>query len=250
MERLIRAALLAIMVGGGMVWADAPEVSFKQGNAAFTDGKFADAVTLYEAARAGGLKSWVLEYNLGDAYYRTDHLGKAVAHFARAFRLNSTDHDVIDNLNLTLTKAGDPLLPNSGLAVFLWRLFYGIPLNLLTFGASLVFFILFGLAVWRLWNGRAFPVEAWALLGVLEIALAGWTYARWSLQTQPQAVVITTVAEVRSGPNPSYPANFTIPEGRRVLVLAEQEPVQGWLEIGVPQEGLKGWVPDASVDVL
>ena len=61
---------------------------------------------------------------------------------------------------------------------------------------------------------------------------------------------MTPVAEVRSGPNTTYPANFTVPEGRRVLILKEEEPIQGWLEVGVPQEGLKGWVPDTSVEVI
>lgn len=67
---------------------------------------------------------------------------------------------------------------------------------------------------------------------------------------KPLGVVVSSVAEVRSGPNITYPANFTVPEGRRVLILKEQEPIQGWLEIGVPQEGLKGWVPDTSVETI
>jgi hypothetical protein len=62
--------------------------------------------------------------------------------------------------------------------------------------------------------------------------------------------VITSVAEVRSGPNTTYPTSFTVPEGHRVLILDEQEPIQGWLEIGVPDQGLKGWAPDTSVETI
>jgi hypothetical protein len=230
--------------------AHASDALFKQGNTAFEQGKFPEAITAYEGAKADGTRSWIVEYNLGNAYYRSGQLGKAIAHYARAFRLNSGERDVIENLNLASTKAGDPLLPSSGLAAFFWRLFYLFSLNTLTLCASLFFLSLCGLALGRLSGRGPFPAEAWVLLASGFIVCSGWLGARWAVQSQPTGIVITSVAEVRSGPNLTYPANFTIPEGRRVLVLEEQEPVQGWLEIGVPQEGLKGWVPDASVEVL
>jgi len=230
--------------------AESPDALFKQGNAAFEAGKFSDAITSYESAKADGTRSWMLEYNLGNAYYRSGQLGKAVAHYALAFRLNSGEKDVIENLNLVSAKAGDPLLPNSGLAVFFWRLFYFFSLNTLTGFAALFFLGLCAMGFIRLSGATVFSAETWVLVGCGFLIFSGWTGVRWTLQTQPTGIVITPVAEVRSGPNLSYPANFTIPEGRRVLVLEEQEPVQGWIEIGVPQEGLKGWVPDASVEVL
>ena len=59
---------------------------------------------------------------------------------------------------------------------------------------------------------------------------------------KPEGVVVAPVAEVRSGPNMSYAANFTVPEGRRILILKEQEPIQGWLEIGVRTNGVGGTV--------
>ncbi len=85
---------------------------------------------------------------------------------------------------------------------------------------------------------------------VLWLVLTAWLGFRVNLATKREAVVIIPTAEVRSGPTMSYTANFTIPEGRRVLVLDEQEPIQGWLEIGIPSEGLKGWVPDSSVELI
>ena len=131
----------------------------------FEQGKFADAITAYESAKADGTRSWLLEYNLGDAYYRSGQLGKAVAHFARAFRLNSGERDVVENLNLVSSKAGDPLVPSSGLAAFFWRLFYFFSVNTLTGIASLFFLVLCGLAVSRLANIRRFPAELWVIAG-------------------------------------------------------------------------------------
>jgi hypothetical protein len=251
MEKIMATLIFCLLTFcAGFSSADSPDVLFKQGNAAFEQGKFSEAITTYESLKANGSRSWMLEYNLGNAYYRSGQLGKAVAHYARAFRLNSGEGDVIENLNLASTKAGDPLLPSSGLATFFWRLFYFFSLNTLTLFASLFFLSLCGLGFSRLSGVGKFSGELWVLLGCAFFTFSGWLGARWSVQSQAMGIVVTSVAEVRSGPNTSYPANFTIPEGRRVLVLEEQEPVQGWLEIGVPQEGLKGWVPGASIETI
>ena len=80
------------------------------------------------------------------------------------------------------------------------------------------------------------------------ILMSAWTAWRVTLNERPEAVVIVQMAEIRSGPNDSYPASFTVPEGRRLLILEAQEAVQGWLEVGVPQEGLKGWIEQKSIE--
>jgi len=223
---------------------------YKAGNQQYAAGKFSDAVKKYQAAADEGLRHWVLEYNLGNAYFRTGQLGKAIVHYERAFRTNSGQADVIYNLNFATTKAGDPELPSTALPALAWRLFYFLPVNSLTLLVSL-FLIFFCAAGGAALTDRNFLTGAWALsLGILFMVLSGWLGARISLIEKPVGVVVTNVAEIRSGPNTTYPANFTVPEGRRVLILEEQEPIQGWLEIGVPQEGLKGWVPEASVEVI
>ena len=227
-----------------------PSDLFKKANAAYAEGKFQEAVALYKEARSAGLHHWALYFNWGNAYYKTGELGEAVANYLRAFRLNAGQPDVIYNLNLATIKAGDPVVPQSALPALLWRLFHALSINALTAVTSALF-----LAV-ALFAGLAFAgrfslrPEYWTLVGGAFLLAGLWLSVRILRLERPQGVVVASVAEVRSGPNLSYPANFTIPEGRRVLILEEQEPVAGWLEIGVPQEGLKGWVPDAAVDLI
>ena len=244
------ALSLFILLSSAAVKADSSQELFKAGNALYAEGKFSEAAQKYQAAEEAGIRNWVLEYNLGNASWRAGQLGKAILHYERAFRINSGQNDVIYNLNLATTKAGDPELPSGALPILAWRLFYFFSVNTLTVFGSLLF-IFFCVAGSFALAGRNFLMAETALgLGCIFIVLLAWLGARIYLLEHPKGVVVSPVAEVRSGPNTTYPANFTVPEGHRVLILEEQEPVQGWLEIGVPQEGLKGWVPETSVEVI
>jgi hypothetical protein len=230
--------------------AESPQDLFKAANSLYAEAKFSDAAQKYQAASDAGIRNWVLEYNLGNAYYRTGQLGKAILHYERAFRINSGQPDVLYNLNLATNKAGDPELPSSALPMLAWRLFYLFSLNTLTLLTSLLFVFFVVTAGFALVGRRIVSNEvAWGF-GLLFLGLVGWLGIRIYLLEEPKGVVVAPVAEVRSGPNMTYPANFTVPEGHRVMLLKEQEPIQGWIEIGVPQEGLKGWVPDTSVEVI
>src|SRR6476619_5023312 len=131
MER-VRTALALVAFLCLAAWAESPQELFKKANDAYAAGQFTQAVTSYEAARNQGLNNWILDYNLGNAYYKTGAMGKAVASYTRAFRKNSPQPDVVYNLNLALTKSGDPLIPTDGLSALFWRLFYVLPLNTLT----------------------------------------------------------------------------------------------------------------------
>jgi tetratricopeptide (TPR) repeat protein len=243
-----KIALLALALLALPVQAAGPEDAFKQGNEAYLAGRYADAVTAYESARSQGLRHWILAYNLGDAYYRAGQLGKSVVNFERAFRLNPGNADVIDNVALATAKAGDPRLPQSALPRLGWRIFYWPGLNAMTVIGMLCFWTLAAALIAQFLGRRFMPAVVTRALAGVVLILGSWIAIRIYLRERPLAVVITSVAEVRSGPNLSYPANFTVPEGRRVLLLDEVEPVSDWVEIGVPQEGLKGWVPDTAVE--
>ncbi len=230
--------------------ASPSDETFKQANAAYNAGKFTDAATLYETARQAGLRHWVLYYNLGNADYKNGQIGKAIANYYRAFRLNSANRDIIYNLNLTTTRAGDPVVPSGALPALFWKMFFMLPINTLTLLASLIFILgVSGCGFWL--AGRWRPTQEVLIFSLLVILwMGGWLGVRIYFNERPEGVIAGGVGEVRSGPNTTYPANFTVPEGHRVLILDEQEPVTGWVEIGVPEQGLKGWIPTSLIEII
>ncbi len=253
LKRLLKRVILSlqfVVLSFCFAHAETPQDIFKQGNAAYTKGDFSQAITLYESARAKGLRHWAVEFNLGNAYYKANQLGKAIVNYGRAFRLNSGQGDVIYNFNLATTKAGDPLVPASGIAAVGWRFFFLVSLNALTISVSLMLIVLCGASIAYFLGRPVLRLNRAYALGVVFGLVSIWLAGRIYVAEKSEGVIITPVADVRSGPNLTYPANFTIPEGRRIVFLDEQEPVTGWVEIGVPQEGLKGWVPTSSVESI
>lgn len=259
------AWLIAFLVLSARAQAETPQELFKSGNAAYAAGKFSEAAPFYEAARKQGLQNWALAYNLGNAFYKSGHLGEAIVNYHRALRLNPGQRDVMYNLGLASTQAGDPLLPAGALPALFWQIFFFFSLNTLTVIVSVLFVFLCVMGGMALYapmtsspagSGRgSMDPRQWpsgvTVATIFSFVLASiWLGTRIYLLEKPVGAVVASVAEVRSGPNTTYPANFTIPEGRRVLILKEQEPIQGWLEIGVPQEGLKGWVPESAVEII
>src|SRR5262249_48104471 len=91
---------LFLLLVAAFTWADSPQDLYRSGNAAYSAGKFSDAAQKYQAAADQGLKNWILEFDLGNAYYRAGQIGKAILHYERAFRMNAGQGDVIYNLNL------------------------------------------------------------------------------------------------------------------------------------------------------
>ena len=65
------------------------------------------AIELYQKSLAEDGRSSDLYYNLGNAYYRTDKLGKAVLCYERALRLDPTNEDARTNLDFVRNRIQD-----------------------------------------------------------------------------------------------------------------------------------------------
>ena len=65
---------------------------------------------------------------------------------------------------------------------------------------------------------------------------------RWLLDRR-----LNPPGEVRNGPGPDYAVGFTVPEGSSVLLLSRRP---DWTQVGVPSQGLKGWMPNSEVEAV
>ena len=91
--------------------AAAQEEIVLRGNQAYQEGAYPAAIEAYEAVRDAGYTSAGLEYNLGNAYFKTGELGRAILHWERAIELDPGDADARANLELARGLTTDAIEP-------------------------------------------------------------------------------------------------------------------------------------------
>ncbi|MFH1723516.1 MAG: tetratricopeptide repeat protein [Elusimicrobiota bacterium] len=252
-----RAPLANAFLLGMLLWpsafalGDTPQDTFEEANRLYAASRFQEAGGLYRQLLAQRPRSPDLHFNLGNAYFRDGrpgNLGRAIASYLRAFRLMPRDADIRRNLDFALRRAGEALIP-PGTPPALFVLYHLLGetelamLHWVGFWAGL----LLGSAMLLRDRWRE-PLRAWLIGAIAFWALAGgWWGLRQLTQMRSPAVVLVHDAEVRSGPGGNFPVSFKVPEGRRVSQLD----VRGdWIEIGVLQEGLKGWIAAAALEEI
>lgn len=239
--RLLLLALLFALPARAMDLAEA--------NKLYEQSKFAEAAAAYKELAAQAPLNPAAHYNLGNAYFRLakpGDLARAIASYQRAFDLSPRDGDIRHNFDFALKRAGEELVPTGmpSAAFVLFHLLSRAELSALHWLGFWVFLLLASTALWL--EKRREALKPWVLYSGIFWAFAGGWWALLALtDVQNPGVVLTLDAEVRSGPGLNFPVNFKSPEGRRVSVLDEKE---GWVEIGVLKEGLKGWISAEQVE--
>lgn len=224
---------------------------FEEANRLYEEARFELAAEAYQELKRHRPHSAALHYNLGNAYFRQGGpggLGRAIASYWRAFELAPRDGDVRHNLDFALRRAGESLIP-PGVPKALFAAFHALSRNELA--------ALHWLALWAALllgslhllredlRGRLRP---WLTAAVAAWACAGaWWGLRAAYGISTPAVVVAPDAEVRSGPGRNFPVSFKVPEGRRVSRLDGKD---GWVEIGVIKEGLKGWIEAKDLEAI
>ena len=71
---------------------------FQTGVKYYQEGNYDDAIKMFSKIEKSGIESAALYYNLGNAYFKSGDLGRAVLYYHRAKRLGPGDADIINNL--------------------------------------------------------------------------------------------------------------------------------------------------------
>jgi len=218
--------------------------TFDEANQRFEKGELDDAFTRYTTLAARGFGGVPLYYNLGNAHYRRGERGKALLWYERAARLAPRDSDVRFNLALARSHIK---LENEGVLSRAVTYFDQNELAVSTAAFSAIFFLLVGLLTLGKIRAESWSGLAIIVAGVLFAGSGGWLGLRGYLDRRPQAVVVAPPGEVRNGPGSDYAVGFTVPEGSKVLILNSRP---DWIQVGVPEQGLKGWMPADEVEAI
>jgi tetratricopeptide (TPR) repeat protein len=212
------------------------EKDFINAQAAYDDGRFAEAATHYEKLLREGVSNPELHYNLANAYFKTGDLPGAVQYYRTAWYERPRDPDIRANLHFALNAAG-AVDPAPSLTE---RLFFELSKDewIAAGVAAYLLFALLLLLAQPCRTARRALLKASLLPGILALLAVGGWWQWQQLQTNPEWVVARTEATALFGPVEGGTAHYKLPMG----ALARQRSLdpKGWVE--VEYDGRRGWL--------
>ncbi len=239
-----------LLLGLALVWLPAwaesqPESKITRANQLYNQNQFQAAADLYERAIAGGRNNGHLYFNLGNTYFRMDHVARAVLNYARAQTLLPRDEDIEANLEYALRQTVDQLDGRKPHALDS-MVFWVRDLNLKEHGIALLWI---NLALWLALTVRLhhrtqiLHTAAKVLLVLLVLALVS-TGVRWQLESgRSFGVVLPKQIDVHSGWNTRTAALFQLHQGTLVSLARDKEQ---WVELELP-DGKTGWTLKSNI---
>ncbi len=219
----------------------------------YKQNRFTEAANMYEALLATHGPDFVVFYNLGAAYYKSNNIAKAILNYERALRIKPNDRDTRFNLEMCQTKTVDNI---DAVGVFLVTRWYRSLENTMNSNGwaitSLILFILFIASLFAYFFSRfmwlkktGFYVGVVSLiLCILSLIYAFDTYQ--DVVYPDQAIIMDATVTVKSSPDPSGTDLFPLHEGTKVTITNE---IGSWNEIEL-QDGNVGWAPAASMEII
>jgi tetratricopeptide (TPR) repeat protein len=250
-KRIIIFGFIAVLSSLSVAQTDIESATalFQKGNASYEAGNFDQAIEEYQKIVDLGIKNSKVFYNLGNAYFRKNQLGKAVLNYRRALALEPRDEDSMVNLAFvklfTLDKIEEQRVnPLSNLVHWYVNLF---SLDELTIFASLSYslFILFGILILYRRKRKALFLGLTTMFLIFVIFSSSLS-AKLYFNSAKNGVLTLPQAQVRSGPGNDYTLQFTGHEGLEFQINEEAE---GWYRISLPN-GVKGWIPKDAVEII
>ena len=88
---LLFVTSMAIYAQEEIVTTNSLEITKTQADSAYINNDFASAIEMYEQILKDNGESSDIYYNLGNSYYKIDHIAKAILNYEKALLLNPGD---------------------------------------------------------------------------------------------------------------------------------------------------------------
>jgi len=225
--------------------------AFQQANAASDSTRanefYVKAILLYQKiVEQGGIHNAKLYYNLANAYFLKEDIGRAILNYRRAARLDGGNINVQKNLAFARSQRIDKVTVQTEKRVletlFFWH--YDTALQTRFLLACLFFAALCATVTIMIWIGRGPATSAGAIVAAILLVCLLTSVVIDSQRRAHTAYGVITAPEVvaRQGDGPNYPPSFKDPlHAGTEFELIEQRP--GWFHIKLA-DGTDAWIPD------
>ena len=228
-------------------------VTKSEGDSAYINNDFASAIQIYEALLQQG-EAPEIYYNLGNSYYKTDDIARAILNYERALLLSPGNADIRANLEIARSKAIDKVTPIPEIFFVSWIKSLvnsqssdaWAKTGIVSFLLLLISLTVFFLTRHIKWKKVGFGA-AILLLVVTVLANVFASQQKSYLTERNDAIILSPSVTVRSTPSESGTSLFILHEGRKVEI--KDNSMREWKEIRL-EDGKVGWVPASSIEVI
>ncbi len=236
-----------------MTWGQDMKSLFDQANEAYNRSEYTHAIDLYQEILSTDNVSAKVYYNLGNAYFKDNQLGKSILNYERALQLDPADTDIQYNLRLARSKTVDK--EEERLFLFYevwWKSLYmmqssdGWAITAVVF--ILLFFIFTGLYLFiRTRSAKKISFYIALILLLFSVFSIVFAQKQYNILTDnSHAIVMNPRVTVKSSPSAQSPDLFLIHEGTKLTIRSA---INEWYEIQLP-DGNIGWIRQESIEKI
>lgn len=232
----------------------------QQADSAYNKEDYRAAIDLYNSSIAQEGRSSTAYYNLGNAYFRNDNLGKAVISYERALKLDPTNKDARQNLEFVKTRIQDRPEDDTSFFASMHRgIRSAMTPNAWAWTAFAIFLLMMGAVALYIFTTDVTLRKTGFFGGIVLVFIFSYVVyvaadSSSTAQSHEEAVVIVPGTQLSSAPRQSRSASdkvVTIHEGTKVEIVdsvaTPDDPVSPrWYEVKI-NNATRAWL--RSVDV-
>ncbi len=226
---------------------------FNQGNEKYKKGQYQDAIKFYESILLKNIKNGYVYFNLGNAYFKANHPGKAILNYERAKIYYPSDKDIKFNLKFANSKKIDRIQeieynPFTKIILFIYNIF---SVNTLFFLTYLTLLILIASLIFKWFykntSGQIINQKIFNYLRIIFILFLFILIIKvHQIKSTEKAIILSSQIKVKSGPSEDYTDIFTLHEGTKVKIRKENDT---WTLIILPN-GFSGWIKKDNLEKI
>jgi tetratricopeptide (TPR) repeat protein len=201
--------------------------------------------------RDGNIVNGKLYYNIGNAYFRMDDLGRAIVNYLRASRFIPGDSNLNQNLDYARSRRLDKIEERQKTRVLKTILFWHYDLS---YHVRVIIFAVFFIIFWLLLGVRIFKPEKFSrtwMVGTAAAAvlfLSSVFYEGLYQYSQRDGVIVAPKVIARKGDDQSYQPSFKDPlhSGTEFQLIEDRG---DWYQVEL-RDGRHCWLPSSAVELV
>ena len=249
MKRILILIFIALSIASEFSFADDINAIFEKANEAYRNRNYTQALADYERIGAK-LKNPVIYYNMANAAFKENQLGKAILYYEKARKMSPRNSDI--RKNLAYAQGGVEYRVEDKRNWYLRQFFKFLDyfrLSEMIIALLAVYSLLAITLIFCLITGREFLRSNWvsALIVVLVVSVGVTSIQFYRSKFQQKAVVIASgKLDVRYGPSKDEKLAFNLVEG---IQLSVDDELNDWYRISIVN-GETGWVLKEGIEKI